>query len=262
MSSQTAFEIRLRHSGGEGAPLLLIHGFGSDHRTFTANQPSLSGVADVWSLDLPGHGEAPWADGVVPTAAAFADAIVGALDAAGIDRVDLVGHSLGGAVSGVLAARHPGRVRSLTVLAASGLGRPVPRVFVETLPTLTDVETAENLLKRLFVRPSLVNRRLVLYLLADLEKPGRREALSTIARQMTAISAEADAAFDAVAATGLPRLVIWGAGDAVNPLDEARIAALGGETLIVPEVGHLPHVEGAVAVNRRLAAFLAERPAG
>jgi len=259
--SSSAFEVRLHHSGGDGAPLLLVHGFGADRRTFTANQPALSAVADVWSLDLPGHGASPWAEGGTPSAAAFADAILRALDAAGVDRVDLVGHSLGGAVSGVLAARHPDRVRSLTAVAASGLGRPVPRVFVETLPTLTDVEAAEHLLQRLFVRKSLVNRRLALYVLDDLEKPGRRAALTRIAAAMTAISAEADAAFRAVAAADLPRLVVWGGGDAVNPLDEERLEAVGGERCIIPEVGHLPHVEAAGVLNRRLVAFLAKRPA-
>ncbi len=254
--SSAAFEVRLHHSGGTGAPLLLVHGFGADRRTFTANQPALSGVADVWSLDLPGHGGSPWTEGGVPSAAAFADAILRALDATDVQRVDIVGHSLGGAVSGVFAARHPERVRSLTALAASGLGRPVPRVFVETLPTLTDVEATEHLLQRLFVRKSLANRRLALYMLDDLEKPGRRAALSRIAAEMTAISAEADLAFRAVAEAGLPRLVIWGEGDGVNPLDEERLAAVGGERFVIPEVGHLPHVEAAVAVNRRLPAFL------
>ena len=260
MSSQSpaTFEVRLHHSGGTGAPLLLIHGFGADRRTFTANQPSLSAVADVWSLDLPGHGASPWAEGAKPSAAAFADAILRALDAEDVGRVDIVGHSLGGAVSGVFAARYPDRVRSLTALAASGLGRPVPRIFVETLPTLTDVEATEHLLQRLFVRKSLANRRLALYMLDELEKPGRRAALSRIASEMTAISAEADAAFHAVAEAGLPRLVVWGAGDAVNPLDEERLDAVGGERFVIPEVGHLPHVEAAVAINRRLAAFLAE----
>lgn len=256
--SSAIFEVRLHHSGGEGAPLLLVHGFGADRRTFTANQPALSAVADVWSLDLPGHGSSPWTEGATPSAAAFADAILRALDAAGVERVDIVGHSLGGAVSGVFAARYPERVRSLTALAASGLGRPVPRVFVETLPTLTDVEATEHLLQRLFVRKSLASRRLALYMLDDLEKPGRRAALSRIASEMTAISAEADAAFGAVAQSGLPRLVIWGGGDSVNPLDEERLAAVGGERFVIPEVGHLPHVEGAVAVNRRLPAFLAD----
>lgn len=256
-SPSAAFEVRLHHSGGSGAPLLLVHGFGADRRTFTANQPALSAVADVWSLDLPGHGASPWAEGATPSAAAFADAILRALDAAGVERIDMVGHSLGGAVSGVFAARYPDRIRSLTVLAASGLGRPVPRVFVETLPTLTDVEATEHLLQRLFVRKSLANRRLALYMLDELEKPGRRAALSHIASEMTAISAEADAAFRTVAESGLPRLVVWGAGDAVNPLDEERLAAVGGERFVVPDVGHLPHVEAAVAVNRRLPEFLA-----
>lgn len=255
--SPAIFEVRLHHSGGDGAPLLLVHGFGADRRTFTANQPALSAVADVWSLDLPGHGSSPWIEGATPSASAFADAILRALDAAGVGRVDIVGHSLGGAVSGVFAARYPERVRSLTALAASGLGRPVPRVFVETLPTLTDVEAAEHLLQRLFVRKGLANRRLALYMLDDLEKPGRRAALSHVASEMTAISAEADAAFRVVAEAGLPRLVVWGAGDAVNPLDEERLAAVGGERFVIPDVGHLPHVEGAVAVNRRLPAFLA-----
>ena len=78
--SSSAFEVRLHHSGGDGAPLLLVHGFGADRRTFTANQPALSAVADVWSLDLPGHGASPWAEGGTPSAAAFADAILRALD--------------------------------------------------------------------------------------------------------------------------------------------------------------------------------------
>jgi len=259
--TSAAFEVRLHHSGGNGTPLLLVHGFGADRRTFTANQPALSAVADVWSLDLPGHGASPWPEGAKPSAAAFADAILRALDAAGVGRVDMIGHSLGGAVSGVFAARYPDRVRSLTALAASGLGRPVPRVFVETLPTLTDVEATEHLLQRLFVRKSLANRRLALYMLDDLEKPGRRAALSHIAFAMSAISAEADAAFRVVAEADLPRLVIWGTGDAVNPLDEDRLSAVGGERFVIPDVGHLPHVEAAVAVNRRLAAFLAGLPA-
>ena len=48
-----------------------------------------------------------------------------------MEKLYAKGRELGGAVSGVFAARYPDRIRSLTALAASGLGRPVPRVFVE-----------------------------------------------------------------------------------------------------------------------------------
>ena len=122
--SPAAFEVRLHHSGGNGAPLLLVHGFGADRRTFTANQPALSAVADVWSLDLPGHGDSDPIPGQAETPATEMARAVGAfLDERDIARAHLVGNSLGGWTA--LEAAADGRARSVTALCPAGLWEPI-----------------------------------------------------------------------------------------------------------------------------------------
>ena len=79
----------------------------------------------VHALDLPGHGASSKdvGDGSLTT---LADTVVGFLDALGISRAHLVGHSLGGAVVAAVAKAAPDRVASLTLLAPAGLRPPRP----------------------------------------------------------------------------------------------------------------------------------------
>jgi pimeloyl-ACP methyl ester carboxylesterase len=101
--------------GGEGPPLLLVHGYGGAAWNFTEMQPHLAGRRLIVP-DLPGHGRsAP-----LPAAASlrgFADALVPLLDG----PVDVLGHSLGGVVALRLAERHPELVRRVVVAAAAGI---------------------------------------------------------------------------------------------------------------------------------------------
>ncbi|WP_237154003.1 alpha/beta fold hydrolase [Oryzibacter oryziterrae] len=247
--------LSLRHPGGTGAPMLLVHGFGADHLTWSANQPALSAAADVWSLDLPGHGQTP-ATADEPTLDALAGTVAAGVDDAGLRSVDLVGHSLGGAIVARLAELRPDLVRSLSLIAPVGLGATVNMTFLAEYPVLTDPAIAEDLLRHLVSRPRLINRMMVSYVLAGLDTPGRRPALTALATAMPAIFAQARACFDRIATTDLPRLVIWGEGDQIHALDRPRLQAFGGNTLILPECGHMPHVEHAMIVNRLLTAFV------
>jgi pimeloyl-ACP methyl ester carboxylesterase len=101
--------------GGEGPPLLLVHGYGGAAWNFTDMQPLLAGRRLIVP-DLPGHGgSAP-----LPAAASlrgFADALVPLLE----EPVDVLGHSLGGVVALRLAERHPELVRRVVVAAAAGI---------------------------------------------------------------------------------------------------------------------------------------------
>lgn len=247
--------IAVRHPGGNGAPLMMIHGYGADMRTFAANQPALSAVADVWMVDLPGHGQSSSdvGDGSVTT---LTRAVAARMDANGLAAADIVGHSLGGAVAIRLAHLRPDLVGSLTLLSPAGVSADLDEGFVFTLPTLTDRETAEWLFRRLVVRPNLINKTMITYVLGELEKPGRRQALQRIAVAMRGLHGEMQPACRVVGERGIPRLTIWGERDRVNRLYPDALAAFGGETLILPDVGHVPHAEAAVAVNRAIIAFL------
>jgi pimeloyl-ACP methyl ester carboxylesterase len=110
---------------GTGEPLLLLHGIGSTRADFSALLPRLTERFDVLSLDLPGHVDSPL-ETEPPTVAALTDAVEAELDARGLDRVHVLGNSLGGRIALELAARH--RARSVVALSPSGLGLPAERV--------------------------------------------------------------------------------------------------------------------------------------
>ncbi len=248
---------------GLGSDTLLLHGYGSDSLSWLLNQPALEPLGALHAVDLPGHGSAAVdvGDGRIDTLVAR---VAQAIDAAGLSRLNLVGHSLGGAVALRLAQERPDLVGSLALIAPAGLGLGVDATFLDAYPELDDPAQATALMQRLVVQPRLIGRVLVARVLAQLADPARRDALRRIARALRdeteALEASA-AAIGQVDAVTLPRLVVWGARDAINPHDAVRLARFGGQTVLAPEAGHLPHIESAPLVNDALVAFLQARAA-
>jgi pimeloyl-ACP methyl ester carboxylesterase len=105
------------HRGGDGEPLVLLHGFTGSWRVWELVLPALERRHDVLAPTLPGHAGGPALEGelshdLVP------DAIERVMDAAGFGTAHIVGNSLGGYVALRLAAR--GRARSVVALAPAG----------------------------------------------------------------------------------------------------------------------------------------------
>jgi pimeloyl-ACP methyl ester carboxylesterase len=113
--------IRFFEGGGEGPPLLLVHGFGGAAWNFTELVPHLAGRR-LLIPDLPGHGASTPLP-AAPSLAAFADAIAGILD----EPAGVLGHSLGGVVALRLAERRPDLVRGLVLAAAAGISSSTRR---------------------------------------------------------------------------------------------------------------------------------------
>jgi pimeloyl-ACP methyl ester carboxylesterase len=112
--------VRIRaFTGGEGPPLLLVHGYGGAAWNFTEMAPLLAGRR-LLIPDLPGHcGSSP-----LPASSslrAYADVLGAFCDAEGVSETDVFGHSLGGAVALRLAERRPELVRRLVLAAAAGI---------------------------------------------------------------------------------------------------------------------------------------------
>jgi pimeloyl-ACP methyl ester carboxylesterase len=124
------------HRGGEGPPLVCLHGFTDTWRTWQLVLEPLERGHDVLALTLPGHtGGPPLPD--EPTAAGMADAIEQLLDDAGIGEAHLAGNSLGGFLALQLATR--GRARSVVALAPAGGWRPGSRAagdMLRSFPTM------------------------------------------------------------------------------------------------------------------------------
>lgn len=242
--------------GGDGADLVLIHGFGSDRLSWAGNVAALLPVARVHTLDLPGHGDSPpdVGDGSVRE---LTVRVAQTLKAQGITAAHLLGHSLGGAIAMELAASAPLKVLSLSLIAPAGLGAGIDHEFITRYPELETPGDTAALLGRLVTKPLLISKMTVQHVLARLNQPGARDALRHIASALLTSEALLAASAAALANAATPRIVIWGGSDAINPPYQERLTAFGGLSLIVPEAGHLPHVEGARLVNMALAEFLA-----
>ena len=105
---------------GGGPPVTFLHGFALDGRMWSAQARALEATHRTIAVDLPGFG--PQGSAGAPRCPALA--VLDVLDALGIARTHLVGHSLGGAVAIDLALAHPERVETLGLVDALLLGLP------------------------------------------------------------------------------------------------------------------------------------------
>src|SRR3989440_8867460 len=106
--------------GGEGAPLVLVHGLGGAASNWVELAPALTRTHRVLAVDLPGHaGSSP-----LPAAASltpFADVVAWLAEREQMVPAAFVGHSLGGLVALRLALRRPDAVSAIVLAAAAGI---------------------------------------------------------------------------------------------------------------------------------------------
>ncbi len=113
----------------ERLPVILLHGAGGDHLCWPLHLRRLRGYR-VIALDLPGHGRS---EGVaLHSVEAYARSVIEFMNAVGIYRVFMVGHSLGGAIALMTAFRFPDRVTAIGMIA-SGARLPLPMPLLKLL---------------------------------------------------------------------------------------------------------------------------------
>ena len=110
-------------TGGSGPPLLLVHGVGTSAGEWSWVLPTLARDHLVYAIDLPGFDGSARLPDYSP---AFYARFVGAfLDALRVERLAVIGNSLGGLVALHLALSDPERVAALVLSDSAGLGRTV-----------------------------------------------------------------------------------------------------------------------------------------
>src|SRR5262245_29436898 len=122
--------IRYVQRSGQGAPILFIHGFGGDLNNWLFNIDAISGSGPAYALDLPGHGGSTKAI-AKPGLDALAVVVIEFMDALKLPPAHLVGHSMGGAVAGLVALEKPRFVRSLTLISPAGLGSEINTQYID-----------------------------------------------------------------------------------------------------------------------------------
>jgi pimeloyl-ACP methyl ester carboxylesterase len=225
--------------------------------SWVLQQAELAAVSRTCAVDLPGHGESGTdiGDGTIGF---IADDIAAFLGARNSGQVHLVGHSLGGAIAVDLAHRRPDLVASLFLISPAGLGQGIDPDFLADFVSMATIEAVEVVLRRLVARPRLINRQLASRVLEHLLRPGVRESLQKVARELGSIELTLAPALMAVSQTTLPRMVVWGARDRTNPIDEVRLTAFASAVSVVDATCHLPQIESPAQVNQLMRQFYAD----
>jgi pimeloyl-ACP methyl ester carboxylesterase len=235
-----------------------VHGFGASAFQWRELMPRLAAAGwHVLAPDLPGHGFSQLAmpDGEY-SRESYARRMWMLLDALGVSRAPIIGHSMGGAIAAEMCWQHPERVTRLALLSPAGFGK------VPTRAALTNY-VPDALAP--FAQPfaSAAAARLIL---GDVYGPDgswtpddERELLAPysqpeIYRSMLRTLKEFNFRLhrpELLAQLCAGTLVIFGTHDkVVSPVDvEQRVQAVpGGRLVMLPRVGHLPHVEAAAQV--------------
>lgn len=228
----------------EQFPLVLIHGAGGNHLSWPAEIRRLPGQR-VYAPDLPGHGRSGGHG--QQTIQAYADSLLGWLDAMGLHRAIFIGHSMGGAIALTLALNNPERTAGLG-LVASGARLPVNVGILNDLTSPTTfIKATQQILEWSF--SPLADPRLV-------ELAGQRMAEtrpSVLHGDLLACTA-----FDVSERLGeieVPALVVCGNDDRMTPLRFSQFlgGAIPGAVLeIIPRAGHMVMLEQPQAVAAAL----------
>lgn len=247
---------RVFRIAGSGPPLLLVHGIGDSSATWRTVLPQLARNHLVVAPDLLGHGRSakPRAD---YSTAAYANGLRDLLGVLGIDRVTLVGHSMGGGVAMQFAYQFPEKTERMVLVASGGAGRGVsPLLRAASLPgaplalaalRLPGARLVSNavidVLERLDTGPGLdaPDLRRVVEALPDARA---RAAFIRTLRSVVDWRGQIVTMLDrCYLVRGLPTLLVWGTRDSVVPPGHAyqAYAAMPGSRLELFEgAGHFP----------------------
>lgn len=240
---------RLRYADrpGEGNPIVFIHGFGGDLNNWLFNIDAVADAGPVYALDLPGHGGSTKAI-AEPGLGALADAVEQFLETVGLKNVNLVGHSMGGAVASAVALRGKGLVRSLTLISPAGLGEEINSAYIDGFVSAESRRDLKPVLKDLFADENLVSRQMVDELLKFKRLDGVPEALKGLAAAMFKDGRQTRLLLHDLRSASLPIQVVWGAKDAIIPV--AHAAALPrAKVEVIDPVGHMAMMEASGKVN-------------
>jgi pimeloyl-ACP methyl ester carboxylesterase len=247
---------------GDGEPLLLIPYLSADHACYAFQLPAYTEHFYCIAVDLPGTGSSDKPAGPYSTES-YADQVAAFLGAIGVEQAHVAGVSLGAGVGMHLAARYPGRVRSLSLHSAWDTTDLYLKTVVElwralasSLPTVADA-VIQGIFPLCFTPEMYVSRPEFVDTLVDFVRSRPAQPVDAfLAQTEAALAHDASAVLREI---GVPTLITVGAHDLVcSPrFAEPLKAGIGESELVVFE--HLSHAglhEDPETFNRATLDFL------
>lgn len=222
----------------EGAPVVLLHGFGASHAVWEPIRRKLAAETATLAYDLPGHGGS-FAYENAGSAKVAANAILADLDARGVASAHFVGHSMGGAIAALMAIFQPRRAASLTLLAPGGFGPEINQRLLKRYAAARDEAALAASLEAMFGWFSAVPDSLAAQLMAARATPGFREKLSEMAEGLARDGRQGMLPADKLAALTMPVTVVWGGLDNVLPVRHTHSLPSHYSLKLFPDLGHM-----------------------
>lgn len=237
--------------GGQGEPLVLIHGFGGSKDNFNRVAKVLTAHYTVYAIDLPGFGgtnREPGADYTIPRQAERVHDIVQRL---GLQRPHIGGNSMGGAIAGAYASKYHDEVGSVWFLAPAGMRASekseVREHFNKTgelLLIATDKSGYERLLDLVMTKKPAFAPGFVLEAMAERSKADAALHMK-IFRGLRAQPTFLPELYAQQPYAG-PALIVWGKQDRVLHVDgaaELKSALPQAKVVLMDDTGHVPQME-------------------
>ena len=254
---------------GTGRPLLLLHGLLGGSFCWRRNMEALSQHHTVFALDLPGHGENDALRHVDCSMSAQADRILALMERLGLQEVDVVGCSWGGAIAMLLAAQSA-KVRSLVLAApvnpwsASGSGRirflngPIGEALLRIVWPVSR-PLYRTALARMYGDPRRLSVATVEGYRSQVMRPGR---VNNILNTLRSWQKDVHALREAIPQIKARSLLIWGTRDSavdVRSAEPLKQILPQCQFKIIEGAGHLPFEETPDEFNRLVLDFIDQR---
>ena len=231
---------------GEGAPVLILEGWGTDTTVYSSISRLLSSKYTVYTWDFPGFGKSPEPD--TPwDVGAYADFTRAFIEYFAFESYTLIGHSFGGRVIFKLFEEDVPQGLSRIILIDSAGVKPAD-TFKKKVRR-TKYKIGRRILERF--APSKVEKYRLKHSSADYKaaSPMMREVLKkTVSEDLTHLFSRVN----------VPTLLIWGKNDTATPLSDAKLMekTIPDAGLVVMEGGHFSFLDQPVLFSRVMASFM------
>ena len=248
--------------GGAGPSLLLLHGIGGNADSWREQYEPFGASFDVIGWDAPGYADSFDFEDEAPEVAQYAAAVVALLDALGIGKAAVLGHSMGGLIAGYAAALFPDRFTRLLLADCSSGHATYPKekreqMLATRLAGLAGGDASDYAKKRapgvLASQPAPEHVAEAIAILSKLKTPGFPQASRMVSNGDL---------FPQLPGIRMPARVVCGSDDRVTPEElNRRIAAAipGADYVSIEGAGHWSFLERPAAFNDAALQFFKQR---
>jgi pyruvate dehydrogenase E2 component (dihydrolipoamide acetyltransferase) len=224
--------------GAGSKTIVFLHGFGGCHEIWHDVISALMPGVRALAYDLPGHGISLECQGLGGAKAA-ARALLADLAARRLNKIHLVGHSMGGAIATLMALADPERVASLTLLAPGGFGQEINGPLLRRYAAATEKDEIRACLAAMSGSRGAPPDHVVDMLFQMRGRPRQRQSLVEMAAVMTRDDRQGVIPSAQLETLNMPVMVVWGVEDPLLPVDQADSLPAHFHLHHVLDAGHM-----------------------